>query len=436
MMARWLTNNVSLMILAVLLAVFVWGVGSLQQDPIVENTLAAPVVIVSPPAADQTISASTLPPTVTVRIRAPQSTFEALGASGVQVPVDLSQLGVGQHVVKLDPMIKAAPSMLLSSRPLTASITIEQITEASVPIRVIVEGAPAIGYQAQLPSVEPARAIVTGTQQLVSRVASVDAVINVEGARSSVQQTVRLIARDRDNDLVPNVGITPSIAAVRVPMEQRSNFKDLAVRVRPTGQPAEGYAITSISASPQVVTVFGPRDAIQQLPGFIDTLEVSVAGATQDVEQRVGLNVPPNVSPIADNMTVLVRVRIEPQQGALTVSRRPIVIGITETLRAKVSPLTVDIVLAGPQPTLNSLTQDSVRVEVDATGLGVGVHQLTPKVIAPEGVAVQSVIPTTVQIEVTEAATGDARPGWPYFANVLLTKNHTLAGRSANRRMK
>ncbi|RMG62262.1 MAG: hypothetical protein D6709_12190 [Chloroflexi bacterium] len=409
-MARWLTNNVSLMILAVLLAVFVWGASSLQQDPIVENTLVAPVVIVSPPAAGQTVSASTLPTNVIARIRAPQSTFEALGANGVQVPVDLSLLGVGQHVVKLEPTIRAAPAMLLSYRPLTASITIEQITEVRVPIRVVVEGTPAIGYQAQLPSVEPTQAIVTGAQQLVSRVASVDAVINVEGARSSVQQNVPLIARDQDNNLVPNVGITPSIAAVRVPMEQLSNFKDLAVRVRPTGQPAEGYAITSISASPQVVTVFGPRDAIQQLPGFIDTLEVSVAGATQDVEQRVGLNLPPNVSPIADNMTVLVRVRIEPQQGALTVSRRPVVIGITETLSVKVSPLAVDIVLAGPQPTLNKLTRDSVRVEVDATGLGVGVHQLTPKVIVPEGVAVQSVIPTTVQIEVTEATTGDARP--------------------------
>ncbi len=402
-MARWLTNNVSLMILAVLLALFVWGVASLQQDPIVENTLSAPVIIVAPPAPDQTISASTLPPTITVRIRAPQSTFESLGANGVQVPVDLSQLGTGQHVIKLEPAVRVEPSMLLSSRPLTASVTIEQVVEASIPIRVVVDGTPAIGYQAQLPGVEPSRATITGTQQVISRVVSVDAVINVEGARSSVEQTVRLVARDRDGNPVSNVSITPTAALVRVPMEQRSNFKDLAVRVRPTGQPAEGYAITSISASPQVVTVFGPRDAIQQLPGFIDTLEVSVAGATQDVEQRVGLNVPPNVSPIADNMTVLVRVRIEPQQGALTISRRPIVLGITETLSVKVSPPAVDIVLAGPQPKLNKLTQDSVRVEVDATGLGIGVHQLTPNVVVPEGVAVQSVLPSTVQIEIAES---------------------------------
>jgi YbbR domain-containing protein len=402
-MGRWLTNNVSLMVLAVLLAFFVWIVASLQQDPIVENTLSAPVVIVAPPAPNQTLSASTLPPTVTVRIRAPQSTFESLGAGSVQVPVDLSQLGIGQHVVRLEPTIRDEPSMLLSSRPLTASVTIEQVTEASLPVRVIVDGTPAIGYQIQWPIADPDQATVTGTQQTIARVASLNAVINVEGARSSVEQTVRLVARDQDGNAVSGVSITPASVVVRVPMEQRSNFKDLAVRVRPTGQPAEGYAITSISAAPQVVTVFGPRDAIQQLPGFVDTLEVSVAGATQDVEQRVGLNVPPNVSPIADNMTVLVRVRIEPQQGARTVSRRPIVLGITDTLSVKVSPPTVDIVLAGPQPALKGLTQDSVRVEVDATGLGVGVHQLTPNVVVPEGVAVQSVLPSTVQIEVTNA---------------------------------
>lgn len=402
-MGRWLANNVSLMVLAVALASIVWGFASLQQDPIIENTLAAPVVIVGPPPSDQVVSMSTIPPTVTVRIRAPQSTFESLGANGVQVPVDLSQLGSGEHVVQLAPTISAVPSLLVSSRPVTASVVIEQVSQRSFPVSVRVDGTPAIGYQAQLPSVEPTQVAVTGTQQLIARVDRIEAVVSVEGARSSVEQTVRLSARDRDGNVVPNVAITPGVAVVRVPMEQLSNFKDLAVRVRPTGQPAAGYSITSISASPQVVTVFGPRTAIQQLPGFIDTLEVSVAGATADVEQRVGLNLPPNISPISENMTVLVRVRIEPQQGARTVSRKPVVLGITETLTVQISPPMVDIVLAGPQPTLNTLTQDDVRVEVDGTGLGVGVHQLTPKVVVPEGITVQSVLPSTVQIEVVEA---------------------------------
>jgi YbbR domain-containing protein len=401
-MARWLVNNVSLMVLAVLMAFLVWVVASLQQDPIVENTLSAPVVIVSPPN-DQTILASTLPASVTVRMRAPQSTFDALGAGSVQVPVDLSQLGAGEHVVKLEPVVRASPAMVLSWRPVTASVTIAEVISTSVPVRVVLEGVPAIGYRAQPPLADPEQVLVTGAQQIIEQLERLEVKVNIEGARSTVEQTARPMARSRDGATITNIVLSPTIVAVRVPLEQLSNFKDLAVRVRPVGQPAEGYAITSISVSPQVVTVFGPREAIQQLPGFIDTLEVSVSGATQDVEQRVGLNVPPNISPIGDNMTVLVRVRIEPQQGARTVSRRPIIVGIGDGLTAKVSPLTVDIVLAGPQPTLNRLTLDNVRVEVDVTGLEVGVHQLTPKVTVPEDVSVQSVVPSTVQVEITSA---------------------------------
>ena len=401
-MARWLVNNISLMVLAVLMAFLVWVVASLQQDPIVENTLSAPVVIVSPPN-DQTILASTLPASVTVRMRAPQSTFDALGAGSVQVPVDLSQLGAGEHVVKLEPVVRASPAMVLSWRPVTASVTIAEVISMSVPVRVVLEGVPAIGYRAQPPLADPEQVLVTGARQIIEQLEQLEVKVNIEGARSTVEQTARPMARSRDGATITNIVLSPTIVAVRVPLEQLSNFKDLAVRVRPVGQPAEGYAITSISVSPQVVTVFGPREAIQQLPGFIDTLEVSVSGATQDVEQRVGLNVPPNISPIGDNMTVLVRVRIEPQQGARTVSRRPIIVGIGDGLTAKVSPLTVDIVLAGPQPTLNRLTLDNVRVEVDVTGLEVGVHQLTPKVTVPEDVSVQSVVPSTVQVEITSA---------------------------------
>jgi len=401
-MARWLVNNVSLMVLAVLMAFLVWVVASLQQDPIVENTLSAPVVIVSPPN-DQTILASTLPASVTVRMRAPQSTFDALGAGSVQVPVDLSQLGAGEHVVKLELVVRASPAMVLSWRPVTASVTIAEVISTSVPVRVVLEGVPAIGYRAQPPLADPEQVLVTGARQIIEQLERLEVKVNIEGARSTVEQTARPMARSRDGATITNIVLSPTVVAVRVPLEQLSNFKDLAVRVRPVGQPAEGYAITSISVSPQVVTVFGPREAIQQLPGFIDTLEVSVSGATQDVEQRVGLNVPPNISPIGDNMTVLVRVRIEPQQGARTVSRRPIIVGIGDGLTAKVSPLTVDIVLAGPQPTLNRLTLDNVRVEVDITGLEVGVHQLTPKVTVPEDVSVQSVVPSTVQVEITSA---------------------------------
>ncbi len=398
-MARWFANNVGLILLAVILGFFVWALASLQGDPILENTIAAPVVVTGQPPAGEVLSASTLPSSVSVRIRAPQSVFETLGDT-VQVPIDLSQLGPGEHVVQLTPAIKAQPSLLLSARPNTATVIIENTAKQTLPVKVSITGTPAIGYRALPPTVNPTEVVITGTNQVVSQVATINAVVNVDNVRSSLEQTVLLVAQDADGNVIDNLSISPNAAVVRVPMEQLSNYRDLAVRVKITGQPENGYAVTSVEYAPQVVTVFGPRDAIQQLPGFIETLDLSIENAKQDVETRVGLNVPPNVSLVSENQSVAVRVQIEPQQGARTISREPSITGVATPLTATVSPPSVDIVLAGSLPQLNDLTEDDVRVEVDASNLPVGVHQVAPTVVTPEGITVQSILPATVQVEI------------------------------------
>ncbi len=398
-MARWFANNVGLMILALILAFFVWALASLQSDPILENTISAPVVVTGQPPAGEVLSANTLPSAVSVRIRAPQSVFETLGNT-VQVAIDLSKLGPGEHVVQLTPAINAQPSLLLSSRPNTATVVIENTARQTFSVKVSIAGTPAIGYRTLSPIVTPMAAVITGTSQVVTQVATLEAIVNVDNVRSSVEQTVPLVALDAAGNPIGGLNISPKAVTVRVPVEQLSNYRDLAVRVKITGQPANGYAVTGVEYAPQVVTVFGPRDAIQQLPGFIETLDVSIDRAKQNMEQRVGLNVPPNVSLVSENQSVSVRVQIEPQQGARTISRAPSVTGVTTPLTATLSPPTIDIVLAGPLPQLNDLTEDDVRVEVDASNLPAGVHQVAPTVIKPDGITVQSVLPATVQVEI------------------------------------
>ena len=401
-MARWFASNLGLMILSLILAFFVWAFASLQQDPILENTISAQVVITGQPLNGEIVSASTLPATVSVRLRAPQSVFDTLEGVKVQVPVDLSKLGVGQHELRLVPVVDASPTTLLVARPATATVTIEKMVEKPVPVRVSLIGTPAIGYRATSSAVEPKQVVISGTQAVVDKVANVDAIVSVDNVRSSVDQTVRLVARDSGGALVGAVSITPEVAQVRVPMEQLSNYRDLAVCLKTTGIVANGYELTGIEYTPQVVTVLGLKEEVQKLPGCVDTLAISIAGAKQDVEQRVGLNVPPNVTLVDENLSVQVRVSVKAQQGSRTVSRRLEVIGVNKPLTATLSPSTVDIVLSGSLPQLSVLTDSDVRVQVDATGLPAGVHQVTPTVLKPDGVTVQSLLPATVQVDIRD----------------------------------
>ena len=80
--------------------------------------------------------------------------------------------------------------------------------------------------------------------------------------------------------------------------------------------------------------------------------------------------------------------------------------GLGPGLIAVASPSTVDVILSGPLPTLDSLTPESVRVVLDLLNLPPGLHQVTPKVVVlPEGVTVQTVLPSTIEVLITGPGT-------------------------------
>ena len=393
------------MALAVLLALAVWVFNQLQEDPILEEDVSARVVFDAPSAGDVLLS-SALPPTVTVRVRAPQTVLGELAqADNALVTLDLRSLAIGEHVVSLLPQLMKRPASVISSRPLTATVLLERVLQRAFPVRVSTIGTPALGYQARDGRSDVVTVVVSATEAVIERIASVDAIVSLDEVRSNLQQRVRLVPRDRDSNLVTGVTLSPMEALVTVPIEQLSNYRTLAVSVKTRGLPADSYAITSIMADPQIVTVFGNKDEIQKLPGFIETLDVNVEGVTESVEDRVGLRVPTGVTLVGENTAVQVRVRVEAQQGVLTVTRQPIVIGLASGLRSSISPEVVEVRLSGPLPRLNEVSQADVRVLVDVTNLPVGTHQVQPVLMKPDELRAELSLPT-IQVEITETPAG------------------------------
>jgi len=404
-MSGWVAKNLGLMAFALVLAFGVWVLTTMRDDPIVEGEVFARVQVSPPARADLLVSGS-LPTTVTVRVRAPQSVLKMLAVGdNALAPVDMSALDVGDHVVSFAPQLRVEPARVLGASPPTSSVRIERIVEQQFPVRVGVIGMPALGYQALEGRTDTATAVISATESVMARITSVDAVVSLADVRSNLQQRVRLLARDSAGNTVPGVVVSPTDALVTVPIEQLSNYRTLAVSVKTRGLPTDGYAITSITAEPQIVTVFGNKDEIQKLPGFIETMDVSVDGAQESLDERVGLQVPPGVTLVGEEFTVRVRVRVEAQQGARTVTRAPIVIGLMGELRATVQPEVVEVRLSGPLPQLNALDEQGVRVLLDVTNLPVGVHQVQPLLVKPDALRAELSMPT-IQVEILEPPSG------------------------------
>jgi YbbR domain-containing protein len=126
--------------------------------------------------------------------------------------------------------------------------------------------------------------------------------------------------------------------------------------------------------------------------------------------RRVPLAPPAGVSALNERGvsegSVEVRITVVPQLSNLLLTLPVEVTGAQPTDTISKSPAFVDVLLSGPLPILNQVNADPklVRVLVDATGLDLGSHDLTPTLITPEGLRA-TVVPNIVQIRIERPPT-------------------------------
>jgi YbbR domain-containing protein len=143
---------------------------------------------------------------------------------------------------------------------------------------------------------------------------------------------------------------------------------------------------------------------LDNLPSFVETLPISVTGATQNLSVRSLLTVPANVV-VVDANYVKVMVEVLPIQSSRAMTDVVEVQGVRPEWQATPSPKIVDVILEGPDAVLAELTSDDIQVTVNVFGLAPGVHRLPLEVLEPEGVTVVSVIPETIEVVIEVAPT-------------------------------
>lgn len=399
---RWVVANVGLFFLSLLLALLVWVVAVEQDNPTSEERYRSPVPVVFTGLPEGMVFYDPTDTQVYVTLRAPESVWDVLNLDHFYAVVDLSGLEEGEHRLPIEVSVDREPVMIRQVEPEAITIQLERVAQTSALVDVRIAGDTARGYVARHREVTPLTVTVSGPASYVAQVADVVAQVSVEGVRADVEGEFALEPRDVEGAIVPYVDLSPAQVAVRVPVDQMRGFRDLTVSARLEGQVASGYRISSITVDPDVVTVFGSQDELDQIPGYLETIAVNIEGAWENVEERIPLDVPEGVSLIdMDEPLVTVQVFIVPQEGSVTLERRVEVQGWTPGITATVAPTMVQVILSGPLPILERLQEEDVLVVVDLFGLTPGSYSLEPRVIVvPQEVVADSVVPANVQVEI------------------------------------
>jgi YbbR domain-containing protein len=399
-------HSLSTMILSIILATMVWFVAVHEENPPIEDDYGEAITLEVENLPPGTIIFGDVPDRVNLRLRAPQSSWESLSPDKFRAWIDLEGLTPGLHDVPVQIQVSDRSVVVVGKGPSSVNVRLEALVEKEFQISAeVVDSAP-LGYIARAPVLDPTTAKVSGPASIVNQVEQVWAEVYLRASKETVERSIDLAARNVNGEVLKRLTITPAKVHVTVPIEQRFGYRDVSVRVAITGEVTPGYWISNILVEPSTVTVVGGPSALNSLPGYVETFEVDVTDATDDISERVALNLPPGVSVVQPdaqsngNGGVLVTVDVAAIEGGQTVQRPVTFQGLREGWWAMASPSQVDVILSGPLPKLQSLTVRDVKVIADLFTLDPGTHKVKPTVVVPEGLRVESVLPDTVEVEV------------------------------------
>ncbi len=409
---RWLARNLTSLILSLLLAIVIWTSAVTSTNPNIEAELTVPLEVIQQ-ATDIAI-VDPLPETVTLKILAPESIIQQLEEDNpITAYIDLTDIEAGTYrfpvQVRIPDQLK--PISILEQSHKQLELKVSNLISKIFTISIQIEGEPAIGYKTSGLDWDEVLATVTGQETKVDAVASVVGILNISDASGTISEELTLQAQDNNGDLVDGITLTPDTVRVDQVVSLQGGYRNVAVNVITEGTVEPGYRFTSITPAPPTVMVFSENpQLVEQLPGYVNTKPLDLTGVDGYLETILEFDLPDDITVVGDP-TVLVQVNVTALITSMTISREIEVIGLLPGLSAAVSPLQVSVLVSGPVPVLDNLTLRDIRVIVDLTNLGIGVHTVTPTVeILPEDVIWEDISPTTVEIVIEQGTAGTTVP--------------------------
>lgn len=393
-------DRLGTILLSIVLALIVWLVAINRENPIVQDIYSEKISISTRGLSDNLGLVDSLnDKTISIEIKAPKNTWDRLAPNDFDAYVDLSGLEDGQYEVPIQIYVSEPGVTIMDSTESTQSIELGKIITQSVPI-VIEAVDPAEGYQVEETKYEQRSVMVSGPEQLVSRVVQGTARFHLQDTKQQVDGIRAIAPVDAEGERVEGVEIKPSTIEIEVSVAQIPGRKEVAVNPDLVGQPNDSYRLSSVIVEPNTVVLQGDNEALSKVPGSVFTQPLELTDATAEIRKSLDLVLPPGVK-ARDGDSVSVIASITPIVSSTRETRKPHFDSLGDGLEAKVFLETVTVILSGPVPQLDALEEDDVRVVLDLSGLGTGIHTVTPRVELPQDISQDGILPETVEVVIT-----------------------------------
>lgn len=382
------------------LAVLLWGWVTTQDDPEIDRPFQGITPTIINKADDLVIVDEARLPTVTVTVRGPRSEINQLTALDIQATLNLGEVhDPGDIEVAVDATVPRRRGVRVAgTTPARVAVSVDRLVAKSFPLEVD-KGSSVPPYSIGNVDYNPKQVTVRGPQSLVERVTRVVLPINLGDHRDNFEAQFTPEPRDNSGTRVNGLTVEPGSVTATVTVDRVGRTVNIVPNIQ--GTPAEGFRVGNTQVSPPSVTVNGPADILAQLV-VVSTAPIDVSGRKESFSvYDVALSLPAGLQ-VIDRNTVNVEVQIEAEQQRQQVGVfRVTPVNIEPGLRiaGNIAPSEITVTVSGPLASIRQLSASDVQVQLDLRGYGVGTYTITPTVIVPSDLRVDTPQGVRVQLE-------------------------------------
>lgn len=349
---------------------------------------------------------------IRVTIKAERKSLSRITSSDIHAVADLQQaLSLKDPVmVPITVTVDKIQPESIEVTPRNLSIHIQEKDTQEFVVNVTRgETKPAKGFDVASLTSNPEKIKITGPTSLLNKIDKVNAFIDINNETEDKTEEVELSIIDKNGDVlsdtemsylnVPKVTVTARLWRVR---------SDVKIHAEYSGEPAEGYMVDSVSTTPDVVSVAGSEEALDNLEKMDNTIwipaeNVDISGQDSDVEVKINISemLSDGLKLISDSSEdVFVRVNILPE-GSLTVeipTKDIEVVNPPDEMQVTFETAKIEIRVKELEESLEDLKNTSIKASIDLEGKEEGSYEVPVDIKLPEGYELVEGITTEVSI--------------------------------------
>lgn len=293
-MAKKLTNNLGLKILAVLVSIVLWFIAVNINDPVSTQAYNVKVNVIKTgfDTSDKYTEVDSNTDHVRVVVKATRSELKDFNENFIIATADAdNDYRDGKVPIKVE--LSGASSVkgaeLIYDEDAYVELRVEDNRRRQMPIKVNTIGSPEENYMLVSASTAQNAVMLHGPESLVNSVSSVSVDIDIDEATSDVNISLPIHLYDANGKEITDKRIEKSITDVNTTATIWM-VKSLPVEYKYSGVPADGYRVKgNLSAEIYNIQVAGKPSVMKNTQKLVINDALDISGATSDVEKTIDL---------------------------------------------------------------------------------------------------------------------------------------------------